>query len=77
MLRSHADSGGPRDQDFVASPRGQREKTLVSRWHGDYKRCDTARNGPEHEVNYYAHTAVKVDGTPGLDTAGWHRDYAL
>jgi len=55
----------------VASRLGQREKTLVSRWRGDYKRCGKARNGPEHEVNYYAHTAVKPDGTPDPDTAKW------
>ncbi|HOC55101.1 MAG TPA: hypothetical protein PKI20_05735 [Verrucomicrobiota bacterium] len=51
--------------------RGQREKTLVIRWRGDYKRGGKASSGPEHEVNYYAHTAVKSDGTPDPDTAKW------
>ena len=60
MLRSHADSGGPGDQDYVAPRRGQREKTLVSRWRGDCRRGDKARSGSEHEVNYYAHTAGEL-----------------
>ena len=38
---------------------------------GIYKRCHKVRTGPEDEVNYYAHTAVKLDGTPDPDTARW------
>ena len=36
-----------------------------------YKRFDKARRGLGHEVNYYAHTAVRSDGTPDSDTANW------
>jgi CRISPR-associated endonuclease/helicase Cas3 len=36
-----------------------------------YKRFDKAETRLGHEVNYYAHTAVRSDGTPERDTANW------
>lgn len=48
-----------------------RKEILVTRWAWTYKRCHKVRTGPEHEVNYYAHTAVKSDGTPDSDKAKW------
>jgi len=36
-----------------------------------YKRCHKVRTGPEHEVSYYAHTAVNADGTPHPEPAKW------
>ena len=36
-----------------------------------YKRFDKAGRRLGHEVNYYAHTAVRSDGTPERDTANW------
>ncbi|MCX6928649.1 MAG: hypothetical protein NT154_36370 [Verrucomicrobia bacterium] len=36
-----------------------------------YKRFDKVGKRVGHEVNYYAHTAVRSDGTPDQDTANW------
>ncbi len=38
---------------------------------GDYKRCSRIGSRLEPKVNYYAHTAVRADGKPELDTAKW------
>ena len=36
-----------------------------------YKHFDNVAEGIGHDLNYYAHTAVRSDGTPDLDTANW------
>jgi hypothetical protein len=36
-----------------------------------YKRFDKARSRLGHEVNYYAHTAVRSDGKPDPNPANW------
>ena len=36
-----------------------------------YKRCDKVGEGIGYYVNYYAHTAVRSDGTPDPNPAKW------
>ena len=38
---------------------------------GGYKRCDKVGKGIGYEVNYYAHTAVRLDGKPDRNPAKW------
>ena len=38
---------------------------------GCYKRFYEARTRLGHEVNYYAHTAVRSDGAPDPNPANW------
>jgi len=47
-----------------ARPPRSAKEMLVSLPGRDYKRCGKVRKDPEPKVNYYAHTAVKSDGTP-------------
>jgi hypothetical protein len=38
---------------------------------GDYNRFDKVGAGIGHDVNYYAHTAVRPDGKPDPNPANW------
>ena len=48
-----------------------RKGVLVTGRAGGYKRFDKAGARLGHEVNYYAHTAVRSDGTPDPNPAKW------
>ena len=50
---------------------GSSKGVLVTRRGEGYNRCGRVGRKPEHKVEYYAHTAVRSDGTPDLDTANW------
>jgi hypothetical protein len=48
-----------------------RKESLVRRRREDYNRCGRVGRKPEHEVEYYAHTAVGADGKPDRNPAKW------
>jgi CRISPR-associated endonuclease/helicase Cas3 len=67
------------DEPLLASSRLGRDRPLyparkevlvMGRARG-YKRFGKVGSRLGHEVNYYAHTAVRSDGTPERDTANW------
>ena len=64
------------EQIGVAARAGCRSRTtrnsvlVMGRARG-YKRFDKAGTRLGHEVNYYAHTAVRLDGAPDQNLANW------
>jgi hypothetical protein len=48
-----------------------RKEMLVRGWARRYKRCDKVGEGIGYYVNYYAHTAVRSDGTSDRNPANW------
>ena len=52
------------------SPTARKEVLVMGRARG-YKRSDKAGEGIGYDLNYYAHTAVRSDGSPELETAKW------
>ena len=68
--RARSDAPHPTNHPRTENSCKQKE-SLVRRRKESYNRCGSVRRKPEHKVEYYAHTAVRPDGTPDRDTAKW------